>query len=110
MTHQCTIAKVRTKIDQSSNLINFLPDSPPPAYSLVLSSELFGDNVDIRRTSDNKIESTSRVLSYKSSPTKKKLEVSPYASSPISKRTQNLLKTPPKTPRKISTTPTRVLE
>jgi len=70
---------------------------------------LFGTRVDIKRTTENKIESTSRVLTYKTSP-QKKLENSPYSSSPISKRTQKLLKSPPKTPRKISTTPARVLE
>jgi len=104
-------SKPKTKPQPSNNeepsVATVTNDAPPPAYSLVLSSELFGENVEIRRRPDNKVESTARMLIYK---TPRKQDSSPYSLSPISQRSQNLLKSPPKTPRKIPASPTRVLE
>ncbi|KAL6076452.1 Protein FIZZY-RELATED 2 [Balamuthia mandrillaris] len=74
---------------------------PSPLYQMVLSSELLGC----------KRGSPPRVLQYKHSKGEDHdLCTSPYSSSPISQRSQTILRSPPKTPRKIATTPTRVLQ
>jgi len=72
------------------------------AYEQVLRSELLGET---------KRKSRRRLFHYKSDD-ESSMECSPppTSTSPISKHTQQLLRTPPKAPRKIPTTPMRVLE
>lgn len=73
-------------------------------YELVLRSELLGETKPTKSC-------RRRLFQYKPDGDAVGCATTPATSeSPISKRSQELLRTPPKTPRKIATSPFRVLE